>query len=197
MSRKLLQRYLPEPGEVSENPALRPVGKWLKNPEIWHLNRRAIAGATFIGLFCAFVPLPFQMLIAAALAIVTRCNLPLSVALVWISNPITIPPMFYFTYRLGAWLLNMDVSVEGIELSGSWLVDNLDDIGYPLIFGSLLCGWVAGVTGFVLVRVAWRFHVISRWRERKARRRQARAGVSEMQTVDGVEIRGSSGRHPG
>ena len=197
MPRKLLQRYLPEPGEVSENPALKPVGKWLKNPEIWHMHRRSIAGATFIGLFCAFIPLPFQMLVAAALAILTRCNLPLSVALVWISNPITIPPMFYFTYRLGAWLLNIEVSVASVELSASWLIDNLDDIGYPLIFGSLLCGWVAGVTGFVLVRVAWRLHVVSRWRERKTRRRAEKARASEVQPVDGIEVRSPSRRHPG
>jgi uncharacterized protein (DUF2062 family) len=178
MARKFLRRYLPDPREVSENPALRPVGKWLKNPEIWHMNRRSIAGATFIGLFCAFVPIPFQMLLAAVLAIGARCNLPLAVAWVWISNPITIGPMFYFTYRLGAWLLNMEVAVDSIELSFSWLMDNLDDIGYPLIFGSLLCGWVAGVTGFVLVRVSWRLHVISRWRERKARRLARKAEVS-------------------
>jgi len=142
------------------------------------MHRRSIAGATFIGLFCAFVPVPFQMLLAAVLAIVTRCNLPLSVAWVWISNPVTIGPMFYFAYRLGAWLLNMEVEVDSIELSFSWLMEHLDDIGYPLIFGSLLCGWVAGVTGFVLVRVAWRLHVISRWRERSAQRRARKAELS-------------------
>jgi uncharacterized protein (DUF2062 family) len=178
MPRDFLRRYLPNAAEVSGNPALRPVSRWLKNPEIWHMHRRSVAGAAFIGLFCAFLPVPFQMLIAAALAIVSRCNLPLSVALVWISNPITIPPMFYFTYRLGAWLLDIEVQVDGIELSWTWLSDNLANIGYPLIFGSLLCGWVAGVTGFVLVRVAWRFHVISRWRARQARR-QAKKALSQ------------------
>ena len=138
------------------------------------MNRHSIAGAAFIGLFCAFIPLPFQMLFAAALAIAFRCNLPLSMALVWISNPVTFTPIFYFTYRLGAWLLNMEVSVDQIELSWDWLIENLDDIGYPLLFGSLLCGWVAGVTGFVLVRVAWRLHVLRRWKERQTRRQARR-----------------------
>ncbi|MGE0623079.1 MAG: DUF2062 domain-containing protein [Pseudomonadales bacterium] len=181
MARKFLRRYLPDPSEVSGNPALRPVSRWLKNPEIWHMHRRSIAGATFIGLFCAFLPIPFQMVVAAALAILARCNLPLSVTLVWISNPITIPPIFYFTYRLGAWLLNMEVSVDSVDLSWDWLTANLDTIGYPLIFGSLLCGWVAGVTGFVLVRVSWRLHVISRWRDRKAARQARKAAASGSQ----------------
>jgi hypothetical protein len=109
------------------------------------------------------------MVIAAALAIVTRCNLPISVVLVWVSNPITIPPIFYFAYRLGAWLLDMQLAVDSIELSFDWVWHNLGTIGLPLIVGSLICGWVAGVTGFVLTRVVWRMHVVQRWQARRAR----------------------------
>lgn len=174
MPKKLLLRYLPGRDRLSEHRALRPVSRWLRNPEIWHLHRRSVSGATFIGLFCAFLPIPFQMLIASFLAIVSRCNLPVAFALVWITNPVTIPPMFYFAYRLGAWLLGVDVEISEIELSFSWLQENMSIIGYPLLFGSLVCGWVAGVSGFVVVRVLWRLHVIRRWRERKARRIAAR-----------------------
>jgi hypothetical protein len=110
------------------------------------------------------------MLIASFLAIFSRCNLPVAFALVWITNPITIPPIFYFAYRLGAWLLGVDVEISEIELSISWLRENASIIGYPLVFGSLVCGWVAGVSGFVIVRLLWRLHVIRRWQERKARR---------------------------
>ncbi len=118
------------------------------------------------------------MLPAAALVVVFRCNLPIAIALVWVSNPLTIAPMFYFTYRLGAWLLDMRVEVEAINLSLGWIWTNLAGIGYPLIFGSLLCGWVAGVSGFVVVRVLWRLHVIRRWRERRMTRRKARADAA-------------------
>jgi len=172
MPKKLLLRYLPARDKISESRALRPVSRWLTNPEIWHLHRRSVSGATFIGLFCAFLPIPFQMLIASALAIVSRCNLPVAFALVWITNPLTIPPMFYFAYRLGAWLLGVDVEISHIRLNMEWLRANASTIGYPLVFGSLVCGWVAGVSGFVIVRVLWRFHVISRWRERAVLRRK-------------------------
>ena len=171
MPKDLLRRYLPSASSVREISALRPVSKWLHEPEIWHLHRRSVSGAAFIGLFCAFLPIPFQMLVAAVLALAARCNLPLSVALVWITNPITMPPMFYFSYRLGAWLLDMQLQVETIDLSWGWLTENLSQIGYPLLFGSLVCGWVAGLTGMVVVRVLWRLHVVRRWRERRERRR--------------------------
>jgi hypothetical protein len=155
------------------------VSHWLHDPELWHLHRRSVAGATFIGLFCAFLPVPFQMLIAALLAVVSRCNLPLSVMLVWVTNPITMTPMFYFAYRLGAWLLDRRIEVGTIQLSWEWLSSHMGEIGWPLLFGSLVCGWVAGVTGLVIVRLAWRLHVIRRWRARRERRRQRKLDAAE------------------
>ncbi len=157
---------------------LRPVAHRLSNPEIWHLNRRSASGAVFIGLFSAYMPIPSQMVLAAILALFARCNLPISVALVWITNPLTIPPMFYFSYRLGAWLLDMQLEADAIELSITWVWNNFGQIGYPLIFGSFICGWVAGVTGFVITRVLWRLHIIRRWQERRQRRKHT--GHSEQ-----------------
>ena len=174
MPKNLLKQYLPTPQELRANPALRPLGSLLHATDIWHFNRRSVSGAAFIGLFCCFLPIPFQMVVAGAIAWWARCNLPISVALVWISNPVTMAPMFYFAYRLGAWLLNMQLQVDSIDLSWSWLTSNFGLIGYPLLFGSLVCGWVAGVTAFIVIRVVWRFHVIARWRERRARRRAKR-----------------------
>jgi uncharacterized protein (DUF2062 family) len=130
MPKNRLLRYLPSPSQLRENPALRPVAHLLDRAEIWHLNRRSASGAVFIGLFCAFLPVPMQMVIAAALAIAARCNLPLAVVLVWISNPVTIPPLFYFTYRLGAWLLDMQLATDNIEVNFTWLRNNLGSIGY-------------------------------------------------------------------
>jgi uncharacterized protein len=175
MLKKRLKDYLPSPLEVRRNPALKPVAHLLTRSEIWHLNRRSAAGAVFIGLFCAFLPIPLQMVVAAALAIATRCNLPISIALVWITNPITIPPMFYFTYRLGAWLLDMQITDTDIQLSFGWIWDNLGTIGYPLLVGSIVCGWVAGVTGFVMTRVLWRVHAIRRWQARREKIKARRA----------------------
>ncbi len=174
MPRKLLRRYLPSPASLRKSRALRPVSGWLQDPAIWHLHRRSVSGACFIGLFCMFLPIPFQMLIAAALAIVSRRNLPISVALVWISNPVTIPPMFYFAYKLGAWLLDMQIETSSIELSWPWLSANLSQIGIPLVFGSLVCGWVCGISAFVLVRVSWRLHVIQRLKDRRDARLKAK-----------------------
>ncbi|MFK7912549.1 MAG: DUF2062 domain-containing protein [Pseudomonadales bacterium] len=187
MPKQLLRRYLPSPSALRRHKALAPLGDWLNRSEIWHLHRRSVSGAVFVGLFCAFLPVPFQMIIAGALAIAARVNLPISVALVWISNPLTMGPLFYFCYRLGAWLLDMREGISGITLEWDWLLQNWSEIAYPLIFGALLCGWIAGVTGFVIVRVSWRLHVIRRWQARRERRRLAKAAkrlAAQLKTRD-------------
>lgn len=175
MPGNILRRYLPKRSELRKSVALRPIAHLLHKDDLWHMNRRSASGAVFIGLFSAYLPVPSQMVIAALLAIASRCNLPLAVGLVWITNPLTIPPMFYFSYRLGAWLLNAELEAESIELSLTWLWDNIGVIGYPLLVGSLVCGWVAGVTGYVVTRILWRARVMRRWRERRAQRRMTRA----------------------
>ena len=81
--------------------------------------------------------------------------------------------IFGFAF-FGAWLLDMELEADNIELSFGWIWDNFGTIGWPLLFGSLVCGWVAGVTGFVVTRVVWRMRVVRRWRERRAQRKARR-----------------------
>ncbi len=171
MLRKVFQRYIPSPQTLRDHSALRPLAKWLHNPQIWHLHRRSVSGACFIGLFCAFLPIPFQMLAAGAFAIATRCNLAVSVGLVWITNPVTMPPLFFFAYKLGSWLLNAQLMVDdSLALNFDSLIGQFGQIWKPLLLGLTLCGAVSGVTAFVLVRVIWRLNVIRRWRDRVDRR---------------------------
>lgn len=152
--------------------ALQPLGKSLQNPEIWHLHRRSVAGACFIGLFCAFLPIPMHMLIAGAMAVAMRCNLPLSVALVWVNNPLTMGPAYFFAYKVGAWLLNVELAVTEVHISWGWLADQFNQIWQPLVLGSLVCGVVSGLLAYVMLRIGWRIQVVRRWRARQRSRRE-------------------------
>ena len=78
------------------------------------------------------------MLLAALIAIWLKVNLPLSVALVWVSNPITMGPMFYFAYKLGALLLGEETTVDDFNWSFGWFMDNTTRIGYPFLLGCLV-----------------------------------------------------------
>ncbi len=164
MTRRLLRRYLPNRETVKQHRHLQVFGERLHDPNLWHLNRRSVAGALGIGLFMAFMPFPSQMLLAAGAAIVLRVNLPLAVASVWVTNPITIPPIFYFSYRVGTWVLDVHPEVHSFELSWHWLAKRLDDIWAPLLVGCLILGTIAGLTAYATVRVTWRVAVLRRRR---------------------------------
>lgn len=171
MPRAFLKRHLPSPARLAERRALGIFGRRLADPELWHLNRRSASSAIGVGLFFAFFPLPLQMVFAAGAAIALRCNLPLSVVTVWITNPLTIPPLFFFTYKVGTWILGEPPRVDHIDLSWDWLVSEAGVIWQPLLVGSLLCGVLAGLTGWLTTAWVWRRQVIQRWERRRALRR--------------------------
>lgn len=174
MPRKLLQRYLPTPAALARQRSLGMFGPRLADPDLWHLNRRSVSSAFAVGLFLAFFPVPGQMVLAAFTAMWLRCNLPVSVALVWVSNPVTIPPLFFFCYKLGTWMLQIPPEVQHVSLSWSWLVERAEAIWAPLLLGSLTCGVIASALGYAGIHLVWRWHVVQRWERRRTLRRLRR-----------------------
>ncbi|MCL6269790.1 DUF2062 domain-containing protein [Sansalvadorimonas sp. 2012CJ34-2] len=170
MARKLIQKLLPDPAVIRENKSLQFLGEHLLDPNLWHLNRRSAALAFFVGVFVCFIPMPFQMVLAAFLALLVRCNLPLSVALVWISNPVTMPVMFYFTYKIGCYILQTPVSSEEFHMNLQWLHHEIGRIWMPLYAGSLITGLVVATLSYFGIRLFWRWHIIRSWKQRKKRK---------------------------
>lgn len=159
---------MPSDQLIREHKHLRWLGTLLHDPNLWHLNRRSVSGAFSLGLFMAFVPVPFQMVLSAIGAIPLRVNLPISVALVWITNPITIPPIFYSCYLLGCWVLGQPPALHGFELSSEWLAHELNIIWKPFLLGCFIAGTISSILGYVSVRLLWRWYMVRQWRHRRA-----------------------------
>jgi uncharacterized protein (DUF2062 family) len=174
MPRRIIKRYLPDPESIRDHKHLRFLGTLLHDPNILHLNRRSVSGAFAVGLFMAFVPVPFQMVLAAIGAIALRVNLPISVALVWLTNPLTMPPIFYFSYKVGTWILDTPVRDIHFELTMNWLGRELSHIWEPFLLGCFVCGAASAVLGYAFMRLFWRLHVINSWKRRLERRRAAK-----------------------
>lgn len=175
MPRKLIRRWLPDNSRFHEHPHLRRLGHRLLAPDLWHLNRRSASAGVAMGLAVAFVPVPMQMLVAGALAMVLRVNLPLAVAMVWVTNPLTVPALYWLAYEAGAWLLARP-RVEMAAMPGfTWFVEAFGEIWEPLLLGLLVFAAGSGVLGYVAVRLLWRLHVVRAWEGR--RRRRATAGA--------------------
>ncbi len=165
-----LQKYLPDKSKLKQSRILRILGKIVFEPNLWHMNRYSVSHGVLIGSICCFLPMPFQMIPCAILCAHRKCNIPVAIAIVWISNPITMAPMMYFAYQLGAWLTGSGINLGTIELSFHWLGLRLAEIWQPLILGCLICGLTMGLTGFMLVRIYWRVKINRYKRTRQLRR---------------------------
>ncbi|MDF1582678.1 MAG: DUF2062 domain-containing protein [Methyloprofundus sp.] len=166
MPKKLLKKYMPSPESIKENKNLNFLGDKLHDPNLWHMNRRSVSAAFAIGLLVAWIPTPGQMAIAALIALYFRANLPISVALVWITNPLTMPPMFYFAYLVGLGLLGQPPPDSTIEFSFDSVMANLGDIGGPFLTGCFVLGIISALVGYFGIRFLWRWNVVKRWNER-------------------------------
>lgn len=170
MPRHLLKRYMPDPATIREHKSLRFLGRLLHDQNLWHLNRRSVSRAMAAGLFAAFLPIPAQMLVAACFAIVLRAHIPISAGLVWITNPLTMPPVFYCTYKLGAWLLDTPPRHLPDSITLEWIASQFATMWQPFLLGSVVTGLVAGALGYGLTQLYWRWWVGRQWRKRQQRR---------------------------
>lgn len=156
-----LKKYLPSAVDVREHRHVHIFGDSLKQPDLWAFNRNSSAKGIGIGIFCAFLPMPFEMIAAAFMAIALRGNLPFAVTLVWISNPVTWVPIYTPPYLLGAKIL----SLEPIALAKITVLE----LGWHYValwLGCLLVGATLGVVSHFLITYFWRSNVRQRWAER-------------------------------
>lgn len=92
------------------HPRIREIG-WLNSivkkfyaRQYWKPCVRSIAVGLSIGLFCAMLPMPFQMLLAAFCCFMGNGNIPIALSACWISNPFTQIPLMYMQLRIGTWV---------------------------------------------------------------------------------------------
>lgn len=171
MPKRIIKRFLPESSKITGHKSLAKLSKYLHEPNLWHFNRRSVAGAFSVGVFSAFIPAPGQMLIAALGAVITRVNLPISVSLVWLTNPLTLAPVFYISYKIGAWLLHYPPLDSDFHYSWEWFSSAFDNIWAPFLFGSIMLGIFGAVFSNIMIRILWRILVSHNWSRRKRLRK--------------------------
>ncbi|WP_413110340.1 DUF2062 domain-containing protein [Thaumasiovibrio sp. DFM-14] len=183
MPRKFIKRITPSHEHIKKQKALNVFGTLLHNPNLWCMNRRSASGAFAVGLFMTFVPLPSQMIMAAGLAILFSVNLPLAVTLVWISNPITMPIMFYAAYKVGAWVLNTPPQDFHLELSWHHISHQLSILGPPFLIGCLICACLFALFGYLSIQGLWRYSVVRSWKKRQHRRIHLHIDTEKLKRV--------------
>jgi hypothetical protein len=137
-----------------------------------------------IGVFIAMTPtIGVQMMLALVTTTALRANKAVSVAMVWISNPLTMVPIFFFNWQVGRSLVRTaDVagdsavrdklreiidSIGGMTNLAAHIFDGefwsqvlrlVWELGVELWIGSFLVGGVSAVVGYILCFIGIRFY---------------------------------------
>ncbi len=120
----------------------------------FNINRKMITRGVFIGLFWGFIPMPMQMLAVIATTPIVRFNVAIAIAMVWLSNPFTMPPMYYMEYLTGNFILGYE-GIADIELSLAWFSSNMGSIFVPLYVGTAFYSIVVSGTIYGLLNWLW------------------------------------------
>ena len=126
-------------------------------PEFLASTRKMITRGVTLGLFIAFIPMPMQMAAVLLFMPLFRFNVPIAIAMVWITNPFTMPPIYVVEYYTGSFFLGMEVS--DVEMSVGWFKDNLQEIFIPLYTGALFYSITSSFSAYWLVHHFWKSSV--------------------------------------
>ena len=120
----------------------------------FNINRKMITRGVFIGLFWGFIPMPMQMLAVVATTPFFRFNVPIAIAMVWLSNPFTMPPMYYMEYLTGNFILGRE-GIDNIELTLEWFSNNMGDIFVPLYVGTAFYSIIVSALIYFALNWLW------------------------------------------
>ncbi|MGH1426870.1 MAG: DUF2062 domain-containing protein [Arenicella sp.] len=164
-----LRRKLPKKHEIENTPSLSMFKSFWKRPELWAMNRNSLPLGIAIGIFCAFMPMPFEMVLAAFLAIALGGNVIFAISFVWISNPFTWIPLYTPCYWIGTKIFR----IEPIAITNMSSLRINAELGYhyaALWVGCTLVGLTLAFLSYFTLKVIWRRQVRHEWGLRKSQR---------------------------
>lgn len=130
------------------------VAKVLERGGCLHIDDTTLARGVAVGLFIGLTPTvgiqTFLMLIGS---LVFRANFPAAVIVSFISNPLTMAPLYYGFNRLGRWLMQM------LPISHAPVSDLVDEIArgtLAMFLGSMVVAVPAAAIGYFGFLWLWR-----------------------------------------
>jgi uncharacterized protein (DUF2062 family) len=130
-------------------------------------NPHYIALGMAVGIFVSITPIiPLQTLVAIVLAFMVRGSKSAAALGTWLSNPLTIPLVYFANYKLGCFLLGYQKKLDSIAFdSFSQLMELGLEVTWAMIVGGLVIGAVLGVVAYF---VTFRVFATIRRRSRQA-----------------------------
>jgi len=160
--KKTLKRFSPKQEDIN----LGWLNKHLHNPDLWKWNKRTISKAFAVGLFCAFLPLPLHTLLAAALAVAFSSNILLSIGLVWLNNPLTMVPIYYYIYKLGSYIIGTEID-PNFQFTIDYFMGSLTSTITAIWVGGLIISTITAIIGYTAILAIYKYKAyqrVKRWK---------------------------------
>ena len=167
-----VRRHIPTQQSLERSRLLRPFARQLGQPALWRLNRRSVPRGVALGLFVGVIIPVMHTAIAALLAVPARANIAVTAMFTLVVNPLTIPPIYYAAYRLGAWELHHDAQIinpataERVSGELSQIMFWLHHASGPIAMGVLTIAFASAFLGYLISAILWRFRLGKQWRRR-------------------------------
>lgn len=187
---RIYRDNVPSRESLEKNRFIRPVAHRVLAPALWRFTRRSVPRGVALGLLVGiFLLIPgIQIAGAALLALPVRANVPIAVAMTFLSNPATTPFLIGLSLYIGNGMLgrSADISrlyamIEHQASIAEWTNWLLSDAAPALVVGLFVVSVVAAAVGYLIASFTWRARIASKWKARtheRAARRAAEAGCA-------------------
>jgi uncharacterized protein (DUF2062 family) len=159
MPRRFFRKFAFKRHEYGDKWFLSPFRHLLHDHRLWGVRRKNVVPAVALGAFFA--------------ALALRVTIPIAALTTFISNPLTMGPMYFFAYRLGVRLLGAEQKPFEMEMSLDWVTHTFVNIWQPMLLGCLLLGATAALIAYVTLDLVWRSS-LGQYKSRKRQQRRDR-----------------------
>ena len=140
--------------KTTKHPKIKNFLKKTKIPnQYFATNKKMISKGVLIGLVIAFIPMPMQMAFVLTIIPFTKFNVPIALAMCWLSNPLTMPLMYYIEYLTGAYI--MGIETQNIKITIDWFMQNIDNIFIPLYIGTAFYSIFISTSIYMIINFLW------------------------------------------
>ena len=151
---------------------------WLvRHPRLWHWlhvtgclrsGPEAAARGVAVGLFIGLTPtVGFQMVLMFVASMVFRANFPVAFAVSWLSNPLTMGPLYWAFHQIGKLLYTFVPFVR--DPVPPWMLEEPAETMFFTLMGSLLVAVPFAIGGYLFSHALHRFILLRRRARRTVR----------------------------
>ncbi len=167
--RSWLRHLEPRVLDCLNNPWLRNLRPWLDKHDVLSFTREPLARGIAIGMLCGLIPGPLQVLGSIILCAWLRGNVISAVLATAYTNPLTIMPLYWLAFQIGALFLPGPQVMPNLATPNGNLIQWATELaawvtalGWPLLLGLPVLGALLAASAYALVQIFFLTPVIRR-----------------------------------